>query len=486
MVIMNLTTESAMTDLDKGFLGYISVLCLTSGLLNGFVYVIVLYCNIKKLKPSHIVVLNLTTIDLCITLIYLPVLMYSVLYDTYTLAYCKVLLGLEKALFAGEMWSMALLSGDRYLFIVKHSRYKDKMTRKKTVLLVITMWIFIIMIGAITSVTVDHTIPPDGASISYCHISHMYFGFYNLTFTALYFTLCLVLPLTCIFVFYGFVIQEASTNSKLTNKNPFHEARTKLYLEYDEAPEPLPSPAISKQCTCQMKPVCMLIMLLCVHSFCSLPYFLINLITATSHQSLTEHFTFIQCITAVLMVTNSVANPVYYIYANKKLCSLIIKCLHVWKKRRPPELDTNMMPSECGHNHLSITMGSGNSSTRSSADGSPFTSQGCMYSAKSQDALMPNDLLQLYQSPLTETQACLTVSHNLCSLYPSMDQNEIQDCENLHPSSVPDSLPDSNNPPFAFTIDQDIVEASHLEDMVDSSLMIKLLNIPVHEFDFTE
>jgi hypothetical protein len=74
--------------------------------------------------------------------VYLPVLIV-VLQKGETMecsAICTALVTLEKGSIAASVWGVALISLDRYLFIVKHTTYRSKMMFRKAYACVVMVW----------------------------------------------------------------------------------------------------------------------------------------------------------------------------------------------------------------------------------------------------------------------------------------------------------------------------------------------------------
>jgi hypothetical protein len=302
-------------------LGYAMVLIISTIILNSLLYFTILYLNRRRLKPAHVFILNVATVDVCITIIYTPLLTVNLLNHNCNHGYCAVLMSLEKALFAGEMWAVALVSGDRYLYVVKHSQYKAKMTMRRAFISVMGMWITIITFGCISSLLTICTEQSTGKCL--CHITHFNFGFFKLMYTAVYITLCLILPVTCLLVFYGFVMREAYRHSASSSKIPFKTC-SKQESSFPNSLSTITGESsefrtLSKYAICQVKAIRILALLLCVHFICSLPYFIKNLISASSQQHPSFHNADTNGLIALLMASNCIFNPLFYAFTNKKL-----------------------------------------------------------------------------------------------------------------------------------------------------------------------
>jgi hypothetical protein len=402
------------------FIGYSAVIIASSLLFNGILYFSLLYLNKYKFKPTHLIILNVATVDICIISIYLPLLLLSMFQHACNPSYCALLMSVEKALFAGEMWSVVLVSGDRYLFIVKHTNYKQKMSRRRSITCIILVWLIIGSFSAISSVMAMCT-TQNPTDCEECHFTQLNFGFYNLLFTALYITMCLILPITCLMVFYGFVMREAHNHSTHVNKNPFcHKRYYKNRVQNKELDTPVESRAthtLLRNRACQLKAVRILLLLLCVHILCSLPYFINNLISASSHQPAASHDSYVNAITAMLMATNCAFNPLFYGLANRKLRVSFIKwiCGHNLCTQHELNQQEGITMKRCASfNQLSV-MGDSSSVSSShvgSVPSSPFGSQASMYSSTSRDALMSRDVLSVVGHPLVRnTASCVHQSH---------------------------------------------------------------------------
>ena len=109
----------------------------------------ILHLNRRRLKPAHIIILSLTTADVLAACVYLPVLIV-VLHrgeDIECYGICMTLVTLEKGSIAASVWGIVLIGLDRYMFVVKHSSYRTKMTLKKAYVGIAFVWTFAVMFG---------------------------------------------------------------------------------------------------------------------------------------------------------------------------------------------------------------------------------------------------------------------------------------------------------------------------------------------------
>ncbi|XP_054774394.2 octopamine receptor-like [Lytechinus pictus] len=111
----------------------------------GNAFVIAAFFTDKRIrdKPSNILILNLSFTDILIGLIILPVnMIYSTL-DVWPFGeiVCKVFLFLDYTLCIVSVWTVVLISMDRYWLVKKQLKYASFQTRRRVVGSLVCVWI---------------------------------------------------------------------------------------------------------------------------------------------------------------------------------------------------------------------------------------------------------------------------------------------------------------------------------------------------------
>ena len=257
-------------------------------------------------RPSHVILWWLSVTDLCVALVYLPCVLTLLVTSggLHCRALCSALSALERGLIAGCVWGTALVSFDRYLYIVHHTRYHRLMTGRSATLASLGVWLVAALFGAVSSIVSAHS--TDGHGHCLCHLTLDFYGIYHLLYSAAFITLCFVLPTTLILVFYGFIARVAYQRAAHSHKNPFR----------------LPSSVLRPNDGCQgllgLRAARVLAPLLALYLACVTPYFILNIAVSTGSWAAA----FPQApylLTILLLHTNTAVNPMLYGLPNRRL-----------------------------------------------------------------------------------------------------------------------------------------------------------------------
>ena len=332
--------DTSMSAVTRAFVIYALLLIIVNVCLNGLVIFSVLYLQRRRLKSSHMLVLQLSISELLIAFLYLPFLLVLLLYSS-EVSDCRLLCAalaiLERGLIAASTWGIALASLDRYLYIVKHANYRSVMTMKRSLGAMAAVWFIAVAFGT-TSYLVS-AYYRDETGICVCHLTLDFYGFYHLLYSAGYITLCFILPTTLMLVFYGFVVRVARRRATDRDKNPFRftsaSAMSFLNPQMDIcnttrrhidncSPDNGPRSATLRgdsrpRYVCKVKIARMLLLVMVLYIACLTPYFAINIALATGHWNM-QGFPYIFYLGSVLLVhSNSSCNPLLYGFANRRL-----------------------------------------------------------------------------------------------------------------------------------------------------------------------
>lgn len=132
------------------------------GIMNIFMFLgntlsIVTICYNSKLRRqvSYWFVMNLAVIDFLISVTVVPLNIVWEYYGTWPFSHitCEFFTFADIAFSTISAYSIVLVSIDKYMYIAYSIQYFDKMTRKLAVILIITVWIFVLIFTTISILT---------------------------------------------------------------------------------------------------------------------------------------------------------------------------------------------------------------------------------------------------------------------------------------------------------------------------------------------
>ncbi len=393
---------------------YAAFLLMINIFLNGLLMFTVLYINRKKrIKPSHVIVLGLSLSDLSMALLYLPLVLVILLQGSQAncQVLCRALSVLERGLVPASIWGAALVSFDRYLYIVRHHKYQSRMNLRNSAGGLVTVWVIGFAFGATSWFLAAHSTSPSGACL--CHLTLDFYGIYHLLYSAVYITLSFILPTTLILVFYGFIIRVAYKRVSKKEKNPFRMPSSRvgsMDTISDVSNLSMPNNAICNLNTMlpldnsrhtkrlyQVKTARIIFLVLSLYIVCVTPYFAINVIVSSGHWVATGFPQTIYLASTLILNTYSSCNPLFYGFANRRLRSSLKNYL------RSKVTHTNTIEHRLRKRRNSKLSVMGDSCSVSGHRGSVCSDISAL-SAMSRDALVNHDLHEAYNHYFKSTQ----------------------------------------------------------------------------------
>jgi hypothetical protein len=419
----------------KLLLTYAVILAVAVVLLNSCIYFAVLYLKRNRFNPSNLIVLNLATADLMVALVYLPILSTFIIRETKLRCetFCSVLSILERTFVAESAWSVVIVSLDRYLFVVKHAKYKSIMTFKRAVYGVVITWLISITFGVTSYFVNRHNVHTKAGNLCSCHFSIDFYGVYHLIFSAAYIAICLIIPTTLMFIFYGFVIRIARHHAKNRYKNPFRLRRSRVGVDEHSRNNhtlDMNHASVSHEYIDDQKPVKLyrvkaariIFFVLTLHLLCFTPYFILNIMLTTwpyehetSKTSVNLYMAFI-----LLLLTPSAFNPIFYGLANRRLRNSLI----IYARQNIFKINGAGHYGERhkkGGSKLSIMADSSSGATRRGSRASDVSA----LSALSSSAFVCRDLLEVYSVIPTEDATAQTNSNTATHPYARRKRNKV-------------------------------------------------------------
>ena len=383
------------------------VVCLmiSNVFLNSMLLFTVLYLGRRHLRPAHVVVSNVSACDLCIGCVHLPFLLGSLLrgHSSDCGALCATLITLERSLIAASVWSITLVSMDRYLFIVKHSSYRRNMSFRTAGVGVAITWVLAAVIGWGSYLAASHTTHDSGHC--FCHLTTGYYGFLALLLSAFYITICFIFPTTLIITFYSFVLKVASEHVSKTAKNPFRSSGSRLSAGVEGqvnlvGETPLTNSYIADELTGESTPAsagwyqaraAKVIAAIMVCYFLLLtPYFVVNIMISSGHWQIHTSPYFMYIASLLMFHANSCFNPLFYGLANRRLRDLLMEFIQ--RKLRGNGSHLEVSPSRCRASSPLSLMADFSSVSRRGSHNSDISA----LSATSREAIVCKDMLDLY------------------------------------------------------------------------------------------
>ncbi|XP_065646427.1 alpha-1A adrenergic receptor [Hydra vulgaris] len=119
------------------------VICIILGLIGNLVVLITILKYRKLQTITNYFVLNLSITDLLFIICCMPTIIITTIAEKWLLGdvVCNIIGFLNVLLCTNSIWNLVMISINRYLNVAKPKRIKEIYTRKKTILMIISVWI---------------------------------------------------------------------------------------------------------------------------------------------------------------------------------------------------------------------------------------------------------------------------------------------------------------------------------------------------------
>ena len=314
-------------------------------------FVIIGHMDKYKIKPIHMLILHQGSVDVLAAVVYLPVLI-MVLHHGETAACdksCTTLVTIEKIQISASMWSILLISVDKYMNNVKCDSYKQMINKTKILLCIISVWILAGIFGLFAYFLSNNSQHITGECI--CHLSDKVFGFLNLSYSASFIVMCFVITMVIVSMVNSIqitmpcvtkhhsvqsveVTNVSSSRQSLVQGMDIEPFNTMQSLNHD----------VSKEMDL-FKTFRLNMVILITFIVLTFPYFIIIIVISTGHWEPHTHPYYLHVISVLLYHTNTACNPVLFGYSRKPIRSKIryfieSKCSFMARDLRPVRLDS--------------------------------------------------------------------------------------------------------------------------------------------------
>lgn len=279
------------------FLGLLSML------MNGAILTVAIFMNKNNLQPSHFFIINLALTDFFGALFLTMFHIWRLLSPDSDIGLCGMLF-LSTSLFtAASVWSIAIISLDRYRLIVKYESYRDTMTPMRCKMAIGFVWSVSSLVGFVPFIITfssSHVTCTAGHPILQAHNRRYVY----ILSAALYFNIGFLLP-TVIIIQHYFSILKFAWKREKKFVSAFKRSSSSLF-QGDRSKRSL---LMSLR---YLKTARVLSLLVLCYMVCFVPYFIQQFLWGLRVWNPWCPPLILEVITRSLLISNAMFNPFFY------------------------------------------------------------------------------------------------------------------------------------------------------------------------------